>query len=46
MTAALNLILGMQNQIDCEVTARKDVGESVIEAGFKRLVGFVEKALA
>lgn len=46
VTAALNLVLGMQNQIDCEVTARKDVGESVIEAGFKRLVGFIEKALA
>lgn len=46
ITAALNLILGMQNQIDCEVTARKDVGESVIEMGFKRLVGFIEKALA
>lgn len=46
ITAALNLVLGMQNQIDCEVTARKDVGESVIEAGFKRLVGFIEKALA
>ena len=46
VTAALNLVLGMRNQIDCEVTARKDVGESVIEAGFKRLVGFVEKVLA
>ncbi len=46
VTAALNLVLGMQGQIDCEVTARKDVGESVIEAGFKRLVGVIEEALA
>lgn len=45
VTAALNLVLGMQGQIDCEVTARKDVGESVIEVGFKRLVGFIEEAL-
>lgn len=46
ITAALNLVLGQRNQIDCEVTASVDVGESVIEAGFKRLVGFVEEALA
>ena len=45
ITAALNLVLGAQNQVDCVVTAHKDVGESVIEVGFKRLVRFVEEAL-
>lgn len=46
ITAALNLVLGHRGQIDCEVAAKVDVGESIIEAGFKRLVGFVEEALA
>ena len=46
ITAALNLVLGQRNQIDCEVAAKVDVGESIIEAGFKRLVRFVEEALA
>ncbi len=46
ITAALNMVLGQRGQIDCEVAAKVDVGESIIEAGFKRLVRFVEEALA
>ena len=36
----------MQNQVDCEVEAGLGVGESVIEAGLRRLVGVIEDALA
>lgn len=46
VTAALNLVLGLEDQIDCQVVAHKDVGEGVIEMAFKRLVGFVDKVLA
>ncbi len=46
VTAALNLVLGMQSQIDCEVGAALGVGESVLETGLKRLVGVIEEALA
>lgn len=46
VTAALNLVLGMQDQIDCEVEGELSVGESVLEAGLKRLVGVIGEALA
>lgn len=46
VTAALNLVLAKGRQVDCQVTAHKDVGESAIEMAFKRLVGFVDKVLA
>lgn len=37
VTAALNLVLGQQNQIDCLVEGGIEAGENVIQAGIRKL---------
>lgn len=46
VTAALNLVLGQRNQIDCESTASLGVGTGVIETLLRRVTGAVAEALA
>lgn len=46
ITAALNLVLGQQNQLDCVVEAGLGVAGSVIEAGIERISEVIAGALA
>lgn len=46
ITAALNLVLGQRNQIDCIVEGSLGVGEGVLEAGVRKLKEAIAEAIA